>query len=79
MRIQESYQDRTQKIEIAMVPFFKKDLVVNRSCDALLSELSASTIISCDRMNYGKEGEFRGSVWHNGFRIALNTYYWNSF
>lgn len=47
-----------------MVPFFKKDLVVNRSCDALLSELSASTIISCDRMNYGKKGEFRGSVWH---------------
>lgn len=62
-----------------MVPFFKKDLVVNRSCDELLSELSASTIISCDRMNYGKKGEFRGSVWNNGFRIALNTYYWNSF
>lgn len=30
-------------------------------------------------MNYGKNGEFRGNVWHNGFRIALNTYYWNSF
>lgn len=30
-------------------------------------------------MNYGKKGEFRGNVWQNGFRIALNTYYWNSF
>lgn len=62
-----------------MVVFFKKDIIVNRSCDEFLSELSASTIISCDRMNYGKEGEFRGNVWQNGFRIALNTYYWNSF
>ena len=30
-------------------------------------------------MNYGKKGEFRGNIWQNGFRIALNTYYWNSF
>ncbi|WP_301026068.1 hypothetical protein [Muribaculum sp.] len=58
---------------------FKKDIVVNRSCDELLSELSALTIISCDRKNYGKKGEFRGNVWQNGFRIALNNYYWNSF
>lgn len=62
-----------------MTAFFKKDIVVNRSCYRLLSELSASTIISCDRMNYGKKGEFRGNVWQNGFSIALNTYYWNSF
>lgn len=62
-----------------MAIFFKNDIVVNLSCDELLSELSASTIISCDRMNYGKKGEFRGNVWKNGFRIALNTYYWNSF
>lgn len=62
-----------------MTAFFKNNIVVNRSCDKLLSELSASTIISCDRMNYGKKGEFRGNVWQNGFRIALNTYYWNSF
>lgn len=62
-----------------MAAFFKKDIVVNRSCDELLSMLSASTILSCDRMNYGKKGEFRGNVWQNGFRIALNTYYWNSF
>lgn len=62
-----------------MTAFFKKDIMVNSSCDELLSELSALTMISCDRMNYGKKGEFRGNVWHNGFRIALNTYYWNSF
>lgn len=62
-----------------MAIFFKKDLIVNRSCAEFLSELSASTIISCDRMNYGKKGEFRGNVWQNGFRIALNTYYWSSF
>ena len=62
-----------------MTAFFKKDIIVNRSCDKLLSELSALTIISCDRTNYGKKGEFRGNVWHNGFSIALNTYYWNSF
>lgn len=62
-----------------MAAFFKKNMVVNRSCDELLSELSVSTIISCDRMNYGKKGEFRGNVWQNGFRVALNTYYWNSF
>lgn len=62
-----------------MAAFFKKDIVVNRSCDELLSELSSLTIISCDRMNYGKKGEFRGNVWQNGFRIALNTCYWNSF
>lgn len=30
-------------------------------------------------MNYGKRGEFRGSVWQSGFRIALNTSYMNSF
>ena len=30
-------------------------------------------------MNYGKKGEFRGNIWQNGFRIALNTYNWNSF
>ena len=62
-----------------MVAFFKKNMVVNRNCDKLLSELSASTIISYDSMNYGKKGEFRGNVWQNGFRIALNTFYWNSF
>lgn len=62
-----------------MVAFFRKEILVHRSCDELLSELSALTIISCDRMNYGKKGEFRGNVWQNGFRIALNTYYWNSF
>ena len=62
-----------------MITFFKRDIVVNRSRDELLSFISASTIISCDRMNYGKKGEFRGMVWQNGFRIALNTYYLNSF
>lgn len=62
-----------------MITFFKHDIVVNRSKDELLSFISASTVISCDRMNYGKKGEFRGSVWRNGFRIALNTYYVNSF
>jgi lipoprotein len=62
-----------------MAIFFKNNIVVNRSCDEILSMLSASTILSCDRMNYGKKGEFRGNVWQNGFRIALNTYYWNSF
>lgn len=62
-----------------MITFFKRDIVVNRSKDELLSFISASTVISCDRMNYGKKGEFRGIVWQNGFRIALNTYYFNSF
>ena len=62
-----------------MITFFKHDIVVNRSKDELLSFISASTVISCDRMNYGKKDEFRGSVWRNGFRIALNTYYVNSF
>lgn len=59
--------------------FFKNDIVINRRCDELLSELSALTITSSDRMNYGKEGEFRGVIWNNGFKIALNTHYWNSF
>ena len=62
-----------------MITFFKHDIVVNRSKDELLSFISASNVISCDRMNYGKKDEFRGSVWRNGFRIALNTYYVNSF
>ncbi len=62
-----------------MITFFKHDIVVNRSKDELLSFISASTVISCDRMNYGKKGEFRGMVWQDGFRIALNTFYLNSF
>lgn len=62
-----------------MITFFKHNIVVNRSKDELLSFISASNVISCDRMNYGKKDEFRGSVWRNGFRIALNTYYVNSF
>ena len=62
-----------------MITFFKRDIVVNRSKDELLSFISASTVISCDRMNYGKKGEFRGLVWQDGFRIALNTVYLNSF
>ena len=62
-----------------MIAFFKRDIVVNVSRDELLSFISSTTIISCDRTNYGKKGEFRGIVWQNGFRIALNTYYFNSF
>lgn len=62
-----------------MIAFFKRDIVVNVSRDELLSFISSTTIISCDRTNYGKKGEFRGTVWQNGFRIALNTYYFNSF
>lgn len=62
-----------------MITFFKRDIVVNMGMGELLSFISANTIISSDRMNYGKKCEFRGTVWQNGFRIALNTYYLNSF
>lgn len=62
-----------------MAGFFKREIVVNRSCEELLSELSAKTINLWDIGNYGKKGEFRGDVWQNGFRIALNTSFWNSF
>lgn len=62
-----------------MIAFFKCDIVVNRTKDELFSFISASTVILCDRMNYGKKGEFRGMVWQDGFRIALNTVYLNSF
>ena len=54
-------------------------MIVDRSREELLEFISASTIIPCDRKNYGKIGEFRGSVWQNGFQIALNTGYFNSF
>lgn len=67
-----------------MATFFKKDFVVNRSCDDFLSELSATTIAYHGKRTYSETGEFYGKVWQNGFKIALNTSslntpYWNSF
>lgn len=59
--------------------FYEQDVRVNRNINDLLSELAATTISPLDRRNYGRNGEFRGDIWYNGFNLALNTFYRNSF